>query len=105
MPEPTTTSFLGVKYMTLAAGFAGGVVSLSYVRELSRLQSALAVLNGALAAAYVTPAAAQYLSIPPGGTENFVAFVIGLTAMNLIPGALALADRWAKNPSLPGGGK
>jgi len=47
--------FLGVKYASLIAGLAGAVVSLSYMRELTRWQMILAVLTGALVAGYLTP--------------------------------------------------
>lgn len=105
MPDPTSTagSILGVKYAALVAGFAGGVVSLSYVRPLTRLQSAMAVLSGALVAAYGTPVAVHYLGLAGNPLENGIAFGLGLTAMNIIPGILALAERWGRNPTLPGG--
>ena len=104
MAEPTS-GFLGVKYAALVAGFAGGVVSLSYGRELTRLQSAMAVLSGSLVAAYGTPIAVHYLDLGVGSPlENGIAFGLGLTAMNIIPGVLTLADRWGRNPGLPGGG-
>lgn len=96
---------LGIKYAALVAGFAGGVVSLSYVRPLSRLQSATAVLSGSLVAAYGTPIATYYVGFAAGSPlENGIAFGLGLTAMNIVPGILALADRWSKNPTRPGQG-
>lgn len=87
---------LGVKLASLVAGFAGGVVSLSFVRELSRWQAVLAVLTGSLCAGYLTPILALYL--PAGVPEPTLAFLVGLTAMNLIPGILHLSDRFRREP-------
>lgn len=104
MPDSISTGFLGIKYAALVAGFAGGVVSLSYIRPLTRLQSAMAVLSGSLVAAYGTPVAVHYLDLGSGSPlENGIAFALGLTAMNIVPGVMALADRWGRNPTIPGG--
>jgi hypothetical protein len=97
MPEPSVAGYFGVKYATLLAGFAGGVVSLSYMRELSRLQMVLAVVTGALLAGYLTPLAQHWISMP-NEVENGVAFLLGLTAMNIVPGFLRLAERFKNNP-------
>ena len=86
---------LGIKLATLVAGFAGGVVSLSYVKRLSTIQSVSAVISGMLSAAYLTPAAIMYLDIATRpGLENGVAFFIGLTGMHIIPALLAIAARF-----------
>lgn len=106
MPDMTPESgALGVKLASLVAGFAGGVVSLSFVRELSKLQAILAVLTGSLCAGYLTPIFALYL--PPVVPEPTLAFLVGLTAMNLIPGILHLSDRFKRDPSsfIQGGDK
>lgn len=89
--------FLGVKFATIIAGFIGGVVSLSYVKSLTKPQATIAVMTGAVTANYLTPAALYYLHIPHT-LENPTAFVIGLTAMNLIPGLLKLSAIFKKNP-------
>lgn len=88
---------LGIKLAILVAGCAGGVVSLSYVKRLSTLQSINAVISGMLSAAYLTPAAIIYLNldiIEYPDLENVVAFFIGLTGMHLIPALLAIAERF-----------
>lgn len=92
------TQMFGVKLASLVAGFAGGVVSLSFVRQLTRAQSALAVFTGAATAAYGTPVIAHFLSIQPD-MEYSVAFFTGLTAMNIIPGVIELSRAFRKNPS------
>ena len=98
--DPVTISdqnVLGVKVATAVAGFAGGVICLSYLRELSRLQAVGAVLTGAVTASYGTPALMWYISMPPP-LENFAAFFIGLTAMNIIPGFIRLSEMFRRNP-------
>lgn len=100
MADPTAATpdgaMLGVKLASLVAGFAGGVVSLSFVRELSKMQASLAVVTGALCAGYLTPAVVAYLgaSFP----EPSIAFVVGLTAMNIIPGIIKVSEIFRRHP-------
>lgn len=90
-------NILGIKLATAVAGFAGGVVCLSWLRGLTHLQAAMAVLTGSLAAIYITPALMFYLRWP-APLENFAAFFLGLTAMNVIPGLLRLSELFRRNP-------
>lgn len=103
MPDPTLgspeSSLFGVKLASLLAGFAGGVVSLSYLKELNNGQMFLSVITGALTAGYITPAVLHYVTFPQE-LENGVAFLIGLTAMNIVPGFINLADRFKTNPEM-----
>ena len=106
MPEPATTaagSYLGVKYAYLVAGFAGGVISLAYLQELSRTQMAIAVLAGSACAGYLTPVAIPLLVQAAGITaspamENATAFLLGLTSMNIIPGLIRLSEIFRRDP-------
>lgn len=105
MADPTLatgpeTSVFGIKLAFAVAGFWGGVVSLSFVKTLTPKQALLAVLTGVASAAYGTPIVAHYVfNIEPNSaTVNAVAFVIGLTAMNLIPGIVRLSEFWKKDP-------
>lgn len=93
-------SIFGVKLAYTVAGFWGGVVSLSFIKNLSPKQGVLAVLTGIASAGYGTPIATHYLltSLPTNGMANAIAFVIGLTAMNLIPGIMRLSELWKKDP-------
>lgn len=96
-------SWLGIKLAFVVAGFWGGVVSLSFVKGLTPLQGVLAVLTGIASASYGTPLAAHYLlsSVSPNDAlANAIAFVLGLTAMNIIPGLIKLSEFWRKNPLL-----
>jgi hypothetical protein len=100
-----TDPIVGVKYGVLLAGFAGGVVSLSFVKNLTRTQAVLAVLTGAFSANYLTPVALYYLekySGPVSGDDLpfAVAFIIGLTAMNVIPGILKMSLLFKRRPQI-----
>lgn len=98
-------SVLGFKFATALAGFAGGVVSLSFVKRLTAGQAMLAVFTGTVTANYGTPVALHYLGSLPGEMHNGVAFVIGLTAMNLVPGLIKLSDIFRRDPrAFVGGG-
>lgn len=107
MADPIASDgVMGVKLATLLAGFAGGVVSLSFVKELTAKQAMLAVFTGAVTAAYGTPLALHYFGAEAKAFEGGAAFVIGLTAMNLIPGLLKLSEIFRRDPrSFVGGGK
>lgn len=94
---------LGVKLASVVAGFAGGVVSLSFVKELTKTQAALAVLTGSLSAGYLTPVITQlFIKFIPELVftvpEPSIAFIVGLTAMNIIPGIIKLAEMFKRNP-------
>ena len=72
--------------LTVAA-FAGAVLALGFVKNLSRRQMAFAVLIGFGTSYYCTPLALLAMKIPdePGHLKYGVAFLIGLFAMQLIP--------------------
>ena len=87
----------GIKLGLAVAGLAGGVVSLSYVKPLSKWQAFLAVFTGAVCSAYLTPLAIAYFSLTPAG-EHGAAFLIGLTAMNIVPGFVRLSEKFKNSP-------
>lgn len=107
MAEPATAAaggMLGVKYAALVAGFAGGVISLAFLRELNRAQMVLAVLAGSACAGYLTPVAIPMLARavgiePTPALENAAAFLLGLTSMNLIPGLMRLSEIFRRDPA------
>jgi len=92
----------GIKLASAVAGFWGGVISLSFIKDLTPWQRVLTVLTGLFSAGYGTPLATHYLLSDKSVTalENAIAFVIGLTAMNIIPGLLRLSEMWRRNPWL-----
>lgn len=99
MQPDTIAAAVGVKVASLVAGFAGAVVSLRYIQTMGRRQAALAVATGTLTAAYTTPVAQHVFagSLSPA-IENGVAFLVGLTAMNLIPGIMRLSESFKRDP-------
>ena len=100
MTEPTTSalaSFLGFKGAALVAGALGAVLSLRYIDDLSMFGRVLAVITGTLTAGYLSPAIATWFGLGQPA-ENAVAFVLGLTAMNLIPGLMRLSEKFASDP-------
>lgn len=103
-PSSTAAGVLGVKYSALVAGFAGGVISLAYLKELTKAQMVLAVLAGSASAGYLTPVAIPMLARAVGieaspAFENAAAFLLGLTSMNLIPGVLHLSEIFRRDPA------
>lgn len=109
MPDPLTHTGLaavGLKLSCLVASFCGGVVSLSYMKPLSTRQSVLAVLTGLVTGGYGTPVIAYYIFksdiAPP--VETGAAFLIGLTAMNIIPGIIKLSEVFKRDPGRVVGG-
>lgn len=87
----------GIKLGLAIAGLAGGVVSLSYVKPLTRWQAILAVFTGAVCAVYLTPLAISYFQLSDAG-EHGAAFLLGLTAMNIVPGFIKLSEKFRANP-------
>ena len=100
----TAGGILGVKYATLVAGFAGGVISLAYLQEMSRAQMVVAVLTGSACAGYLTPVAIPLLAgavglAPSLPLENAAAFLVGLTSMNIVPGLMRLSEIFRRDPA------
>lgn len=98
--EPTSTA-AGVffaKYSIGIAGFAGAILSLSFLRELTRGQAAAAVMTGFLSSVFTTQLVVSYFGLPADAeSKNGVAFLIGLLAMNIIPAVKAAAERLLAN--------
>lgn len=98
MPEPSTSGeIFGMRIWALVAGFAGAVVSLSFVQGLSPRQAAVTVGSGWLASAYLTPLGVQYLSLPQS-VENGSAFIVGLCGMSILGGLFKAARNFRDNP-------
>lgn len=94
MTDPTTT-LVGVKYSTAIAGFFGSVVALTFAKELTILRLLFAILTGCVTSVYTTDMAVHYLGIEPT-LDNGVAFLIGLTAMALIPVVFSFIEQLKK---------
>lgn len=123
MPEPTssamagasafavstitiTGSFLGLQYDLLLVGLAGGLVALSFMRQVSPIRMLVSIFTSAIVGGYGGPvlaaAAPEYLAWAgkiPDQIRWFSAFACGIGAQTVVPLALSqLRDRF-------GGGK
>lgn len=103
MAEPATTTAAGLllaKYGVATAGFAGAILSLTFLRGLTRKEATWAFFTGFASAIFTTPLAISFFKITPDGeTQYGVAFLIGLLAMNIIPGLKALAGKFGATGS------
>lgn len=84
MSISATLAALGVKLTSIVAGFAGGVVSLSFIQGLTRTLAVSAVVVSTLTAAFLTPAVVGKLDLGPQ-FEGGSSFIIGLCAMSIVP--------------------
>lgn len=94
MTDPTTP-LVGAKYSTAIAGFFGSVVALTFAKELTIFRLLFAILTGYLTSVYTTDIAVHYLGIDPT-LDKGVAFLIGLTAMALIPVVFSFIEQLKK---------
>ncbi|MFL1556261.1 peptidase M48, Ste24p [Pseudomonas sp. O11] len=96
MAEPTSTaaSVVLVKYGVVMAAFIGSILSLGFLKDLTRGQAAAAVVTGFFFSMYLTQPVTMWIA-PKLDLEVSdyllcgVSFVLGLTAMNIIPGIKA----------------
>lgn len=102
MAEPASAvgGLLLAKYGVAIAGFAGAILSLTFLRGLTRGQAASAFFTGFASAIFTTPLAISFFKLTSDGeTQYGVAFLIGLLAMNIIPGLKALAGKFGAQGS------
>lgn len=88
MAEPTSTTagVLLAKYGVIIGGFAGAILSLAFLRGLTRGQAVAAFFTGFVSAIFCTPLAISYFNLGTSGEIQYgAAFLIGLLAMNIIP--------------------
>ena len=57
----------------------------------------LAVFTGTVCSAYLTPLVVDYFHFGPTA-EHGAGFLVGLTAMNIIPGIIKLSERFKEKP-------
>lgn len=84
---------IGLKWLTLAAGFVGALISLKFVEGLTMWQRATTVFAGSLAAAYCTPLTVELLSLSMK-MEGAVAFLGGLFGMSIAGAAIKAIPEW-----------
>jgi hypothetical protein len=97
MTEPVTASALGIKLGWTLAGFAGGIVSLSFLKGISRWQAVSSVFAGAATATYFTPVVSGWFNIASESSQNCAAFVLGLCAMSIVPLVMSTVSKIAKS--------
>jgi len=99
MTEPATAAgaFLGVKFGSVIAGAVGGIISLHYIEGLNVWGRVAAVIAGAAVAGYGTPVMSGWLDLGPDA-ENALAFFLGLTAMNIVPGLIRISEHFKSDP-------
>jgi hypothetical protein len=81
----------GIDIAISVAGFFGAVVSLSFVRGMTRPQILASLVVGLVFANYATPVITYYLGTPEQ-IRLGAAFFVGLTAMNFIPAILKFSE-------------
>lgn len=93
----------GINPQHAVAGFGGALASLPFMKPATRLLALGSVLAGIGTAMFMTPAAAEFLvktklidSALSAHGERGLAFLLGLTAMILLPAVLGAAT-WVKD--------
>ena len=99
MAEPASAAgtIIGIKYGYVIAGALGGILALRHIENLSTTGRIIAVVTGAIVASYGTPALDSLLELKPD-VESGVAFLLGLTAMNILPGLIRVSEMFKSDP-------
>ncbi len=84
---------VGLKWLTIIAGFVGSVVSLKFVSDLSTWQKVSTVAAGTFIAAYCTPITVELLNLSPR-LEGAIAFLGGLFGMSVAGAAIEAIPGW-----------
>lgn len=92
----------GLSYEVLLAGFAGGLVSLSFVDPMGLWRRIWTPVTATLTAGYTAPIASHYLGTLLDGVGGlaplvFCAFLIGLVAQFVLPILIKRAQHRATN--------
>lgn len=89
---------IGIKAPFITAGFAGGSLSLSFVKGGNFWGRVGNVVSGAITANYVTPVVQEYVGLPMT-MQLGVCFLVGFTAMYLLQGIVKMAQSFATDPT------
>lgn len=84
---------IGLKWLTLIAGFLGAVISLKFIDGLSVKQRASTVIAGTIIAAYCTPLTVELLGLSTK-LEGAIAFLGGLFGMSIAGAAITAIPEW-----------
>jgi len=93
----------GLTYEVLLAGFAGGMVSLSFLDSMSTWRRIWTPVTATLTAGYTAPIAAHYLASGLAGVNHlallvFCAFCVGVLTQSLIPALIRYAKAKVERP-------
>ena len=102
MGEPQLAAFVA-KAVAFAPGFAGAVLSLAFVENLTVRGRVVAVLVGLAAALFLAPAIAAGLGLIwpgalPAEVDRAVLFLTAISAMGVLPPLLGWLRRLAGDP-------
>lgn len=81
----------GISLAAIVAGFFGSVVSLIVAPPMTRTRAVLSVMAGTAASMYLTPISAEYLHLN-AELQGGLSFLIGLTAMKVLPRVLRASE-------------
>lgn len=94
MIESTAAGAVLAKFGVAIGGFVGAILSLGFLKDLTRKQAAMAVITGFCCSVFTTPFFVAWLGLPNDQHSRYgVAFIIGFLAMNLIPAIKTAANR------------
>ncbi len=83
----------------VTAGFIGGVLSLSLVKDLTPFKALMTVMAGTATAYYMTPIIAAYLDKDGAHSNHYaVAFILGVCGMNALAGVFKISESFASAP-------
>ena len=97
MTEPISSAVVGIKITPAIAGAIGAISSMRSVANLRWYERLFAMINGAGAAAYLSPAISKYFSLDATG-EHAVAYLTGIVALNLTSGIFEVSRKFAGDP-------
>lgn len=85
----------GLKWVPLAAGFVGAVISLKFIEGQSVAQRVSTVIAGAFIASYCTPLTIELLSLSASPRmEGAIAFIGGLFGMSIAGALIKAIPEW-----------
>lgn len=111
MPEPTSAAgaaagYLWMKFIPAIVGFAGAVITLCYIPELSRRQWVTAILFGISSSYFVPPLVIAWLHhneiatwVPnDGSVAGLLGLLLGMASIHIVGGLTVLGRRFARDP-------
>lgn len=100
-PSQSVLAALSIKLATAVFGFTGAMVSLAFGRQVTRAQALVSVAVGLATALATTPLVQAWFHFGDSLLGG-VAFLIGLTAMGVLPVVMGAAPgitaRWLNRP-------